>query len=96
MHNIGDSMITCLKKSILLKNGSIEVRSFLGITVNHKVLNVMPILKKRLNYLIVNKETNNATKTTMKILDKLLKLKNLCARIASTMPSLFIDTNYKS
>ena len=77
-------MISGLKENLISKNGSIKVRSFPGSTVDDMFFNVVPVLKKRPNYLIIHVGTNNATNHTSENLDKLLKLKILSTNNINT------------
>ena len=43
----------------LSKNGSIKVRSFPGSTVDDMLFDIIPILKKRPNYLIIHVRTTH-------------------------------------
>ena len=75
---VGDSVISGLKENLISKSGSIKGRSFPGSTVE----GVVPLMKKRPNYLIIQVGTNNAANHTSEF--KLLNLKTLSANNINT------------
>lgn len=78
---VGDS-ISGLKENLLSKNGSIKARFFPGSTVDNMLFNVMPVLKKLTDYMIIRVGTTNATN-----FKKALKTKKLHAQTISTLPT---------
>ena len=78
---VGDS-IPGLKENLLSKNGSIKARFFPGSAVDNMLFNVMPVLKKPTDYMIIRVGTTNATN-----FKKALKTKNLYAQTTSTLPT---------
>ena len=74
---VGDSILSGLQENLMSKDRSIKVRCFPGSTIDDMYFNIIPVIKKKPDFLILHVGTNDAkTCSETEILDKLLKLKH--------------------
>ena len=75
---VGDSIITGIEEKRLgNKNGLVKVRDFRGATIGDLKHHIIPIIRKKPDYLILHIGTNDAVnRTSREILDDILQLKN--------------------
>ena len=63
---VGDSIISGLDEKLLSKKNPVKVRSFPGSTVEDMFFNLVPIMKKKPDFIILHVGTNDAANSTSK------------------------------
>ena len=83
---VGDSILTGIDEKRLLRNNQVvKVRDFRDATIDDLKHHLVPLLKKKPEHIILHNGTNDAvSKTSRRILDDLLQLKQ---NIINTLPT---------
>ena len=96
----GDSIIAGLEEKKLNSHGNVKLRAFKGATVQDMVFNLVPLLNKKPDHVILHIGTNNCTDESsdavMKRIDELvtfIESKNPTFSITLSTPTIRFDNS---